>query len=76
VPLSKSGESFKKILMTNPVEFSNLSPLSIPLKLSKEKLSKSKYHGKNQKNLKTNLTKRKDVLILNHHLEVLRKSSN
>ena len=60
MPLSKSGKSFKKILMKNPVEFSNLPPLSIPLRLSKKKLSKSKYHRKNQKKSQNQSNKKKE----------------
>jgi len=47
VLLSKSKKSSKKIPMTNYVEFSNLSPPPVSLKLSKKELSKSKYYRKN-----------------------------
>jgi len=76
VLFSKSRKISKKIPMTNSIKFSNLSPSPVSSKLSKKELSKSKYYRKNQKNLKTNLTKRKDILMLKCHLVVLRKFLN
>ena len=76
VLFSKSGKSSKKILITNFIKFSNLFSLLVSLKLSKKELSKSKYYRKNQKNLTTNLTKRKDILMLKYHLVMLRKFLN
>jgi len=44
--LNKKSE---KIPMPKPIDFSNISPLLVLLRLFKKELNKSKYHGKNQK---------------------------
>ena len=44
--LNKKSE---KILISKPIDFSNISPLLFLLRLFKKELNKSKYHGKNQK---------------------------
>ena len=76
VLFSKSGKNSKKIPITNFIKFSNFFSFLVSSKLSKKKLSKLKYYRKNQKNLKTNLTKRKDIFMLKCHLIVLRKFLN
>jgi len=76
VLLFKFGKNFKKIPTTNSVKLSNISSPPVPPRPSKEELSELKYHGENQKNLKTNLTKRRSIFIFKHCLRILRKLSN
>jgi len=64
----KFRKKIKRILITNLVEFSNLPPPPVLLRLSKKELSKLHYHGKIIRNLKTNLVERKSVLMLKHYL--------
>ena len=48
ITITISNKKSEKILIPR-VEFSNLLLLLVPPRLSKEKLNKLKYHGKNQK---------------------------
>jgi len=60
VPVPKFGKKTKKSPTTNPIEFSNLLPPLVTSKLSKKKLSKSKYHEKNHKKSQNQFSKKKE----------------
>jgi len=75
----KSGKKTKKSPTKNPVKFSNLLPILVPLRPSKKELSKSKYYGKNHKKIQNQSGKKKECTyaqVLSGNIKEILKLKN